>query len=299
MKERHNRTAGLLAMTAVVIIYGVSYLSRAVVGEYLGAFAIVGLQMVIMAVLFTTMNLVGRKSFRVSRRDLPWILASGLFGTTFFHGFTVLSVTSIGATVSSLLFGFAAAFALLIEIGLRRRRATVLGISSIVISVVGIYILMGVKLGDLAGTDLKGYVLCLASVVSWVIYTFLSDRISGDYDRMVILNYQALVGVVTTVPILLIQGVEPAALALPSVWGNILFLGVFNSTLAYFLNLYAIRQIGVTLSNLMLDFLPVVTIVVSLILYGTVPTTNQLVGGLMILVSVFLLERDQSRIPRS
>lgn len=295
MQIKHNRTTGLLAMTAVVVIYGISYLSRAVVGEHLNAVAIVGLQMAVMAILFTVLNVAGRKSFAVSRRDLPWILASGLFGTTFFHGFTILSVTSIGATVSSLLFGFAAVFALLIEIAMRRRKATSLGIGSIVVSVIGVYILMGIDLGDLAGTDFKGYILCLGSVISWVIYTFLSEKISGGYDRMVILNYQALVGVVTTVPLLLFQGVEPGVLSMPAVWGNILFLGVFNSTLAYFLNLYAIRQIGVTLSNLMLDFLPVVTIVLSAILYGTMPTANQLAGGVLILASVFLLERDQKK----
>ena len=43
----------------------------------------------------------------------------------------------------------------------------------------------------------------------------------------------------------------------------------------------------------MLDFLPVVTIIITLILYHTVPTSNQIIGGLIIIAATVLLEKDQ------
>lgn len=82
-------------------------------------------------------------------------------------------------------------------------------------------------------------------------------------------------------------------MAKPSVFMNLIVLGVFNSTFAYFLNIFAIKKIGVLLSNLMLDFLPVVTILISLVLYKTIPTANQIIGGIIILASVFMLDKDQ------
>src|SRR5699024_9293711 len=101
--KQTNKAAGIAAMSIVVFIYGISYIAREAVGVYLGTTAIVGLQMGIMALLFTIYNLVTHKSFKVKKKDLCWILVSGIFGTTFFHGFTLLGVNSIGATVSSLL----------------------------------------------------------------------------------------------------------------------------------------------------------------------------------------------------
>lgn len=292
MKEK-GKTSGILAMIVVVTIYGVSYISREVISQYLETIVILGIQMTIMTILFTAYNLAKRNRMKLNKKDLPYIIASGLFGTTFYHGLTILSVTSIGATVSSLLFGFAAVFSLIVEILLFHRKRTKLGILSIVVSLIGVYILMGVKFSDLASTNFKGYALCLLSIISWVVYCFLTDKISEGYEKTVLLNYQALVGAVTTLPFILIYPVKLSVLVNPTVLMNLIILGVFNSTFAYFLNIYAIKKIGVTLSNLMLDFLPVVTIVISFVLYGTVPTGNQIIGGIIIIVSVFMLDKDQ------
>ena len=292
MDKTKGKTIGLLAMVVVVTIYGVSYISRAVISEYLPTVVILVIQMAVMTILFTGFNLVTGKNMKVKEKDWGIIILSGLVGTTFFHGFTILSVTSIGATVSSLLFGFAAVFALIMEIVLFHRKKTKLGILGILISLVGVYILMGVQIGDLA-TNFKGYALCLLSIISWVVYCFLTDKISDGYEKTVLLNYQALVGAVTTLPFLFFYHVEPSVLAKPSVFMNLIVLGGFNSTIAYFLNIFAIKRIGVLLSNLMMDFLPVVTIVISLVLYSTIPTANQIIGGIIILVSVFMLDKDQ------
>lgn len=296
LMKAKGKTSGIIAMAVVVTIYGVSYISREVISKYLETIVILGIQMTIMALLFTVYNLVKGNSMKLKKKDIPYIIASGLFGTTFYHGLTILSITSIGATVSSLLFGFAAVFALIVEILLFHRKKTKLGILSIVISLVGVYILMGVKFSDLASTNFKGYALCLLSIISWVVYCFLTDKISEGYEKTVLLNYQAFVGAITTLPFILLYPVQIDVLAKPEVFMNLIVLGIFNSTFAYFLNIYAIKKIGVTLSNLMLDFLPVVTILISLILYRTIPTWNQIVGGIIIIISVFLLDKDQRNV---
>ena len=296
MNESKGKVSGLIAMTTVVTIYGVSYISRAVISDYLPTIAIVGIQMGIMTVLFFLYNIFTGKKLTIRKQDLPMIIISGLFGTSFFHGLTILSITEIGATVSSLLYGFAAVFALLIEILFRGRPKTKLGFVSVIVSLIGVYILMGVNFQNLASTNFKGYALSLGSIISWVVYCFLCDKISDQYEKTVLLSYQALCGAATTLPFLLIVPVSLSALKMPVVLGNLIILGVFNSTFAYFLNIYAIKKIGVTLSNMFLNFLPIVTIIISLILYGEIPAMNQIVGGVIILVSVFLLDKDQSNI---
>lgn len=158
---------------------------------------------------------------------------------------------------------------------------------------------MDMNLQDLASTNFEGYILNLASIASWVIYTFLCDKVPTEYDKTIVLNYQAFVGVVTVLPFALLNPVSGDALLKPEVWGNLLLLGVFNSTFAYFLNMYALKQIGVTLSNLFLNFMPVVTILAALVLYHTVPSSKQVIGGILIIASVFMLDRDQKNIETS
>ena len=154
--NKTNKTTGLIAMGIVVLIYGVSYISREALGGKVSTTAILAIQMGIMTVFFAIYNLLFHKSFKVDKKDLGWIVASGLFGTTFFNGFTILGINAVGATISSLLFSFAAAFALIIEIVLFHRKKTVLGFTSIIISLIGIFILMDMDLADLAATNFTG-----------------------------------------------------------------------------------------------------------------------------------------------
>lgn len=297
--NKMNKVYGLIAMTVVVCIYGVSYIAREAIGGALTAAQIVSMQMTIMMLFFGVYNLLTKKSFTIHKQDLIWIISAGLFGTTFFHGFTLLSVNSLGATVSSLLYGFAAALALIFEIILYHRKKTVLGFFSILISLTGIVILMDMKLSDLASTNFTGYLLGFASVASWVIYTFLCNKISGEYPQTVLLFYQAVVGVVSSVPLILFGSTSFQALSTPVILMSVLFLGIVNSSIAYFLNMYAIQRIGVTLSNLFLNFLPVVTIIVAAILYGKIPTSKQILGGTLVIISVFMLNRDQKKLEQN
>ena len=294
--KKSSKTLGMIAMAAVVLIYGISYISRQAIGKALSPPQILVIQMTIMAACFGIYNGVTHKSFRLEKKDIPWVIASGLFGTTFFHGFTLLSVNSLGATVSSLLYGFAAAFALVVEILLYHRKKTVLGIASILVSLLGIFILMDMDLQALAETNFMGYLLGLAAVVSWVTYTFLCNKITGEYPQTVLLSYQAIIGVVTTVPLLFTGSLSLAGLADPMVVVHMLFLGLFNSSIAYFLNMYAIARIGVTLSNLFLNFLPVVTMVMAILLYGDLPSGKQIIGGALVIASVFMLSKDQKNL---
>lgn len=291
-----NRKFGFIAIFVVVTIYGISYIARDVIVKFMHPTVIVALQLTIMAILFTLYNLIKKVNLKIEKKDIFMIVLSGLFGTTFFHLFTVMSVQYIGGTVSSLLFGFAAVFSLLIDFMFFKRKKTKLSIVSVVVSLVGVYILMGINLKDLANTNLMGYFITLLSIISWVIYCFLSDKISNKYEKTVVLNYQAVIGAATTLPFLLVFPVAMGDLLNPSIFINLIILGVFNSTFAYFLNIYAIKQIGVTFSNLFMNFLPIVTIAVGFILYGTVPAVNQIIGGILIIASVFILNKDQNNL---
>ena len=120
---------------------------------------------------------------KVNKKDLPMIILSGIFGTCLFHLFTVFSVTEIGANLSSLLYGFAAVFALTIDCTVRHRPLTKLSVASIIVSLVGVYILMGINFSDLASTNFKGYALCLAAIICWVVenaYTVVIGTVAGD-----------------------------------------------------------------------------------------------------------------------
>ncbi|WKY48147.1 DMT family transporter [Eubacteriaceae bacterium ES3] len=291
-----NRKLGILAILGVVLISGVAYISKDIIVDYLNPIVVVALQLIIMAGLLTVYNFARKISFAVEKKDIWMIVLSGLFGTTFFNLFSVMSIRYIGGTVSSLLFGLAAVLSLVIEFVFYRRKRTVLSIVSVALSLVGVYILMGLNPAELLETNLIGYFLSLLSIIAWVLFCFFSDRVSSACEKTVVLNYQALVGVMTTMPFLFVYPVARSSLTNPIVIINMLVLGVLNATVAYFLCIYAIRHIGLTFSNLLMNFFPVITVLVTFLIYGTMPSLNQMIGGVVILISVLILNRDQKNL---
>lgn len=291
MKE--NKTLGYIAITIVAIIYGVSYMARNVITDT-GAMqppVITFFQLAIMAVLFLLYNLLSRKSMKIAPRHIPMLIISGLFGTFIFHTLTNLSVSRVGAGIPSLMYGFAAAFSLIISVIFFRKKTNVMCWVAVIVGVIGLYIIMGITPESFADTDVLGYVFSIGCVLAWVIYCFLADKVSNDYEKTVVLFWQAVVGLVASCPFLLAYPINGAELSanLSSILICLVILGVFNATLAYFLNLYAVKKIGVNMANIFLNFMPVATLAAVFIVYGTPPKIHEVIGGVIVIASVFLL----------
>jgi drug/metabolite transporter (DMT)-like permease len=250
--------------------------------------------MIIMLTLFTVVNLISRRNLKLDKKDIPTIILSGLTGTLLFQLFTVIGVQYVGPLITALLTSLSTVVSLLIEYAFFHRKKTLLGILAALVSIIGVYFIVGYNLGKLTVSALIGYGLTLSAVISWVVYGFLSNKVSRKYEQTVVLNYQAIVGVITMLPFLFIYPPQQFSVIFRSdVIINLIILGVFNSTLCYFLGVYAFKNVGVTLANIVLNCTGIVTMVISVILYNTWPTTGQIIGGLLLIASVVMLDRDE------
>ena len=297
---KQNKTMGCIAITIVAIIYGVSYMARNMITDTnaMNSAVITLLQLAIMGVLFLIYNLATKKNMKIAKKDIPMLILSGLFGTFLFHTLTNLSVEHMGGGVASLLFGLAAAFSLIISAIFLHKKTNALSWVAVVVGLVGLYVIMDITPENLADTDFIGYVFSIGSVLAWVIYCFLAEKVSGNYENSVVLFWNAVVGIVACVPFLFIYPIDGAAFSanLGTIVIALVILGVFNATIAYFLNIYAIKQIGVNMANIFLNFMPIATLVAVFIVYGTPPTINQVIGGLIIIASVFLLSYAEKKL---
>lgn len=297
---KQNKTLGCIAITIVAIIYGVSYMARNMITDTkaMDPAVITLLQLAIMGVLFLIYNLATKKNMKIAKKDIPMLILSGLFGTFLFHTLTNLSVAHMGAGIASLLFGLAAAFSLIISAIFFKKKTNALSWIAVVVGLVGLYVIMDIKPESFGETDVLGYVFSIGSVLAWVIYCFLADKVSNQYENSVVLFWNAMVGIIASLPFLFIYPIDGAAFSanISTIIIALVILGIFNATIAYFLNIYAIKQIGVNLANIFLNFMPIATLVAVFIVFGTPPTINQVIGGLIIIVSVFMLSFAEKKL---
>lgn len=296
---KQNKTLGYIAITIVAIIYGVSYMARNVITDTkaMEPAVITLFQLLIMAVLFLLYNLFTRKSMKIAGKDWPMLIISGLFGTFIFHTLTNLSVSHVGAGIPSLVYGLAAAFSMIISTIFLKKKSNAISWLAVLVGVIGLFIILGITPESFADTNFLGYVLSLGSVLAWVIYCFLADKVSDQYEKSVTLFWQAVVGVVASLPFLFVYPIDGEALAdnMTNIIVCLVILGVFNATFAYFLNIYAIKQIGVNMANMFLNFMPIATLVAVFIVYGTPPKINEVIGGLIVIASVLMLGYAEKR----
>jgi len=175
-----------------------------------------------------------------------------------------------------------------------RERISVSEALLILISIAGIVLVL---FDDLTVStslqDMLGYGLMLLSLVFWTIYSLMTKKVSQKYSSLKITAIQSIMALLLFIPTLLIPGTFPNfQIFSPGDWWNLLFLGVICSGVCYFLFIHSIHVLGVTLPNLLLNFIPIVTIVTNAIIGHQTISPLQIIGGIVVVASMTVLTID-------
>lgn len=130
-----------------------------------------------------------------------------------------------------------------------------------------------------------GDMLALASALSWAIYSILLRRISASYSTTFITRKTLFYGVLTALPFLLIEPELPclSQLLQPSVFSNLIFLGVVASLMCFFLWSTSVKRLGAITTSNYLYFSPVITIIAAWLILDDNITVLAFIGcGLVI-----------------
>lgn len=131
-----------------------------------------------------------------------------------------------------------------------------------------------------------GDFLALSAALSWAFYSLMLRKLNAHYDVWFISRKTFFYGILTAIPFMIFeQESVPVAniISRPEVIGNLLFLGVGASFIAYVLWALTIKQVGAVKANNYMYLQPIVTLVVSAIVLGEHVTLIGYLGILMIL----------------
>lgn len=143
-----------------------------------------------------------------------------------------------------------------------------------------------------------GDLLALLSAICWSIYSILLKPLNAEYNVWFITRKTFFYGLVTSIPFLLVepQLVPLSELFQPEIIGNLCFLGVVCSLVAYLLWAQAVKRMGVVSSGNYLYISPIMTLIASYIFLGEKVSTIGYIGCALILVGVVLSEKLSSRV---
>lgn len=290
MPTKNNLWYHVMAM-ATVLIWGTTFVStKVLINNGLSPIEILLYRFII---AYLCMWAIARRRLWANNwKDEALLLLSGICGGSLFFiaQNTALSIT-LASNVSLLTCTAPIATALLGALFYKERLGRYMfygsGLAMIGVALVvfnGSYLLQINPLGDM---------LAFVAALLWALFSILLKELSTRYDTSFINRKVFFYGLASLAIYLLFDPIQinVAQLALPHVYLNLLFLGVFASMLCNLMFTKAIKQLGASTASNYIYFNPLITLITSIIVLSEQVTVASLVGGLLIVGGVYWAER--------
>jgi len=162
----------------------------------------------------------------------------------------------------------------------------------IALSGMGIILLEGSKFE----LRLHGDLLALAAAITFALYSVLLKLTPSNYHYVVVTRKSFFYGLVLMVIYRISQGknIDWTVLQVPTVWANILFLGLLSSGLAFLLWNQGIARIGSIRASNYIYLVPLLTAITGIFALDETLTQKMIVGGVMILTGLYLAQRKNT-----
>jgi drug/metabolite transporter (DMT)-like permease len=138
-----------------------------------------------------------------------------------------------------------------------------------------------------------GDILSMIGAFAWAFYSIILRSLGKRYDTVFITRKVFFWGLVTLIPFLFMPsaGFHPVALSIPSVWGNLLFLGVVASLICFVVWNRILKEIGIVKASNYIYLNPAVTMLTAALFLGEHITWQAFLGLILIIGGLWIAEK--------
>ncbi|MCP9943862.1 EamA family transporter [Streptomyces somaliensis] len=288
MKQRVSpHSTAVLAVLAGSTLFGTSGVAQAL-GPGASPSAVGAARVLVGGLFLVCLAVYQRNRFTVARRFPGTTVLLGasvaVYQACYFSGISRVGV-AIGSIVTVATVPIATG---VVAYLLRKEKPTGRWYVATLLAIAGLIASSGVA-GE-TKADILGFVLCLTAGSSVSLYTVLSRELldAGAPVTEVTTIAVALSGALL-LPVLLVSG--PAWLVTPSGALMALYLGLFTSALAFWLNARGLRKVPATAVATLNLAEPLAAVVLAFVVLGERPSAMQVVGVMAIFAGLLILTR--------
>jgi len=156
---------------------------------------------------------------------------------------------------------------------------------------------IGIAMILLEGREFKirfiGDMLAFLGAITFALYSAILKRAPKDLNSIVITRKSFFYGLILMLLYYLIDGnsLNFQALKNPVVYGNIIYLGLFSSGLAYILYQQGVKRIGAISASNYIYLVPLLTAITGVIVLNEQITTTMLIAGALILMGLYIAQK--------
>jgi drug/metabolite transporter (DMT)-like permease len=291
-----NIKAILKALVAVTI-WGASFVATKIALQYAVPTTVVWLRFAMgVGVLGLAVGL-GRQFSLPERRDWGYFALLGFLGITLHQWLQSTGLLTAQATTTGWIIASTPIFMALLGLIILKEHLVWYQIAGIILAALGV--LLVVTKGDLAAITAgkfgtPGDFLVLISAPNWAVFSTLSRSGLKKYPSTLMMFYVMSFGWFFTSILFFSSSGITQILSIPwNGWVAITFLGVFCSGIAYIFWYDVLKILPVAQTGAFLYLEPIITVIVAALVLREALLLASLVGGITVLVGVWLVNLEQ------
>ena len=224
------------------------------------------------------------------KKDLPKFIVLAFFTVpcTFLLQFAGLSFTS--GTSASLMIGMTPVMFALTSFFFLKEKLSGLTIIGILISIMGIYIVIG---GSVSNNNWAGDGLIILSLFTLSLSVVFSQQLMAKYSPLVLTAYTFWFGTILLIPISLFLYGPPPTDLLPSTWILLVIQGIVCTCIASILWNYGLKKISISKTGIYANIEPIAGIFFSALLLHEIINFQVVIGSFLVILAAIVIEYPQ------
>lgn len=246
---------------------------------------------------FAVRDIKGR-GIKLTAGDFGVLLLLGILNVCMSMNFLHYGIHYADANIAAIVFCSNPLFTSLFSAIFLGEKMTVKKAMGLIIGLVGVFVSFSNKLTASQNTYLLGIGLSLAAAVTFALYITLGKKITKRLGSVSVSSFTSVFGSVVLVPIMLFFGASPLVSELMPNLGQVLYLSVFVTGLAYYLYFKALENLDTGLGSMSFFLKPILASVLAAVVLGETVCIQIVLGIVLVLAGIVLAVRPAKTLLR-
>lgn len=281
-------------MVFVNVMWGLSFIaSKHAMNAGFTPMTLALFRYVVASACLVPITLLTEKRMPLRKQDVLPMILSGLTGITFYYFFEYYGIQRTSTVNASLILAAIPILTMLAEAVVYKTRLRPAQVAGAVISMIGVGMILfsGSNEGE---ASIVGDLLIMGASIVWVAYIFIGRRLRSQYTSLSMNSWQAITALITLLPLAVGEGCDLASIPWDG-WAAMAVLAVICSALCYYLYGNALFEMSPLASAIFINLIPLTTMVGGVVLLGETLTWLTVVGGGMVIGSIFLVNMTEKK----
>ena len=223
--------------------------------------------------------------FKITKKDIPYYILSGVFGYGMMLAFFTLSVINTSIANTFFLMFTESFFVVIIAAIFLKEKITKDLLITLILGFLGVFFIFSPQS---LGTNFVGNLYGLAAGFVYALYIVVGRHVGKKYSSSTNTIWSFIFGILFLLPVTFLFE-NPFALSISAfTWFLVFLMGAIISS-AYFLLNYGLKNITAGYGGILLLLEPVSAVLFALLFLGEIPTGSTIIGSFLIMTGVVYL----------